>query len=211
MVTRLWIYVSIASIPALGYAVLILSLAVAEMISIKTNPKNQPNLSVVGQDPEFLVIFTISYGLEKRHQKMGRFVKQTAERKVLVSLLWLITIFASTWCTCMLTLVIMTWFEQSQEVAVVQSYVVVFALMAYSVNYYVYFTKNHAYRRVFLEQLEWVFPKRFFAGVYWNETRSQISVLPPPQRRSSPSAGTVSRVKQWKVGNAANSSIQRML
>ncbi|EYC42950.1 hypothetical protein Y032_0509g2717 [Ancylostoma ceylanicum] len=101
MVTRLWIYVSIASIPALGYAVLILSLAVAEMISIKTNPKIllcNPPLSMHPRVTNFwinwngfsnlgvLIIYVAVYAVvsnrEKRHQKMGRFVKQTAERKV---------------------------------------------------------------------------------------------------------------------------------
>ncbi|KIH47173.1 hypothetical protein ANCDUO_22771 [Ancylostoma duodenale] len=39
MVMRLWIYVGIASIPAMAYAVLILSMAIAEMVSKGTNPK----------------------------------------------------------------------------------------------------------------------------------------------------------------------------
>ncbi|EYC18550.1 hypothetical protein Y032_0027g1581 [Ancylostoma ceylanicum] len=228
-VARLWVYVGIASIPAVGYAVLVISLAVAEMVSRKTNPKillcNPPlsmhprvtnfwiawngfsnlgvliiyvavyvvvsnrespktsfsliQFQVVAKGSPFMEIekrnqilihsnnsFTAlgplatAYGLDKRHRKMGRFVKQSTERKILISLLWLMTFFASTWCTCNIILVIVAWFEQSQEVAAIQSYVVVFALMAYSGNYYVYFAKNHAYRRAFVEQLKWIFPKR---------------------------------------------------
>ncbi|RCN53390.1 hypothetical protein ANCCAN_00454 [Ancylostoma caninum] len=100
MVTRLWLYVSIASIPALAYAVLILSMAVAEMISKKSNPKIllcNPPLSMHPKVTNFwinwngfsnlavLIIYVAVYVVvssrEKRHRKMGRFVKQTAERK----------------------------------------------------------------------------------------------------------------------------------
>ncbi|EPB77086.1 hypothetical protein ANCCEY_03787 [Ancylostoma ceylanicum] len=176
-VARLWVYVGIASIPAVGYAVLVISLAVAEMVSRKTNPKillcNPPlsmhprvtnfwiawngfsNLGVLiiyvavyvvvsnrAKGSPFMEIekrnqilihsnnsFTAlgplatAYGLDKRHRKMGRFVKQSTERKILISLLWLMTFFASTWCTCNIILVIVAWFEQSQEVAAIQSYV----------------------------------------------------------------------------------------
>ncbi|EPB73060.1 hypothetical protein ANCCEY_07870 [Ancylostoma ceylanicum] len=255
MVTRLGVYVSIASIPAVVYAVLILSLAIAGMISMETNPRillcNPPlsvhpkvasfwinwngfsNLGVLviyvavyavvssREKPEesyvhccnifnFMLLghYTNAYGSDKRERKMGRIVMHSAERKVLISLLWLITVFASTWCTCNIILAIAAWFEQTQDVAAVQSYVVVFALMAYSVNYYVYFTKNHAYRRVFLEQLAWIFPKRFFNGIYWNETGSRVGALPSLR---TPAANVASRIERRNVGNGLNSSTPRRL
>ncbi|EYC42949.1 hypothetical protein Y032_0509g2716 [Ancylostoma ceylanicum] len=227
MVTRLGVYVSIASIPAVVYAVLILSLAIAGMISMETNPRIllcNPPLSVHPKVASFwinwngfsnlgvLVIYVAVYAVvssrDKRERKMGRIVMHSAERKVLISLLWLITVFASTWCTCNIILAIAAWFEQTQDVAAVQSYVVVFALMAYSVNYYVYFTKNHAYRRVFLEQLAWIFPKRFFNGIYWNETGSRVGALPSLR---TPAANVASRIERRNVGNGLNSSTPRRL
>ncbi|KAL6739794.1 hypothetical protein Aduo_013205 [Ancylostoma duodenale] len=168
MVMRLWIYVGIASIPAMAYAVLILSMAIAEMVSKGTNPKIllcNPPLSMHPRVTNFwinwngfsnrglLIIYVAVYVVvstrDKRHRDMGRFVKQTTERKVLNSLLWLITIFVSTWCAANISLVITAWFEpefiSSPVEAGCYQATVVFALMAYSVNYYVYFAINHAY------------------------------------------------------------------
>ncbi|RCN53388.1 hypothetical protein ANCCAN_00452 [Ancylostoma caninum] len=101
MVARLSIYVSIASIPAFAYAVLILCMAVVEMISDETNPKillcnpplsmhpnvanfwiNWNGFSNLGVLIIYVAVYVVVSNREKRHPTMGGFVNQTAERKV---------------------------------------------------------------------------------------------------------------------------------
>ncbi|RCN53385.1 hypothetical protein ANCCAN_00449 [Ancylostoma caninum] len=101
MVTRLWIYVGIASIPPVAYAVLILSMATVEMMSRRTNPKIllcNPPLSMDPRVTNFwinwngfsnlgvLIIYVAVYAVvsnrDKRRRKMGSLVKQTTDRKV---------------------------------------------------------------------------------------------------------------------------------
>ncbi|RCN53382.1 hypothetical protein ANCCAN_00446 [Ancylostoma caninum] len=90
--------------------------------------------------------------------------------------MWLVAIFTSTWCTCMLSQVIVSWMPPSDITIVVETYAVIFALMAYSVNYYVYFARNQTYRKVFLEQLGCLLPERFRTGTVWNYTQSYGSM-----------------------------------
>ncbi|EYC18542.1 hypothetical protein Y032_0027g1578 [Ancylostoma ceylanicum] len=98
-----------------------------------------------------------------------------------MSLMWLVAIFTSTWCTCMLSQVIVSWMPPSDITIVVKTYAVIFAMMAYSANYYVYFARNQTYRKVFLEQLGCLLPESFRNGNAWNCSQSYGSMRTPAQ------------------------------
>ncbi|RCN53384.1 hypothetical protein ANCCAN_00448 [Ancylostoma caninum] len=93
-----------------------------------------------------------------------------------MSLMWLVAIFSCTWCTCMLSQVIVSWMPPSDITIVVETYAVIFAMMAYSANYYVYFARNQTYRKVFLEQLGCLLPERFRNVTAWNASQSNGSM-----------------------------------
>ncbi|KAL6739796.1 hypothetical protein Aduo_013207 [Ancylostoma duodenale] len=228
MVARLWIYVSIASIPPVLYAALIISLNVEELFfgdsvnntviicnpPLSMDPKiasfwvNWNGFSNLGVLCIHFTIYLIVTKKEKKQLQLGRVVKDSSDKhdkkqdrnpppmrktlsvssisaqvkkaverkRVLISLMWLVAIFTSTWCTCMLSQVIVSWMPPSDITIVVETYAVIFALMAYSVNYYVYFARNQTYRKVFLEQLGCLLPERFRNGNVWNHTQSYGSM-----------------------------------
>ncbi|VDO63515.1 unnamed protein product [Heligmosomoides polygyrus] len=171
-------YVFILSLPAISYSIVYTGFATLHVIRDKSNPTillcNPPqvveqNLSKIWinwngfSNVGVLLVYLAIYIIIRRREKRLHIhiVQNNSQRKAFHSLLWLILVFASTWCTLMITLVVVSWMEPSLEVTVIQGYMVVFALMAYSANYYVYFAKNLMYRRIFLQQLKCLLPKRF--------------------------------------------------
>lgn len=90
----------------------------------------------------------ISIISDKRHRRLGKIVKESDERRVsdlitsecfqtilqykahlhniqsLSSLMWLVSIFVATWCTCMLSQVIVSWMEPSEVTIVAETYAV---------------------------------------------------------------------------------------
>ncbi|CAJ0601348.1 unnamed protein product [Cylicocyclus nassatus] len=115
-----------------------------------------------------LVVMAVHFGVyalvmkkEKKQLELGRVVNETNEKQALISLMWLVTIFAFTWCTCMLSQAVVSWMPKSELTLFVESYAFIFGMMAYSANYYVYFARNRSYRVVFLEQLGCLLPSKF--------------------------------------------------
>ncbi|KJH43884.1 hypothetical protein DICVIV_10092 [Dictyocaulus viviparus] len=109
----------------------------------------------------YFFIFLTVVIKDKRRRKLSIVVNETDEKRVFFSLMWLMTIFASTWCTCMLLQAIAFSMEPSYATVAVENYSLIFSLMGYSINYYVYFARNETYRRTFLQQLSCILPKRF--------------------------------------------------
>ncbi|VDP36723.1 unnamed protein product [Heligmosomoides polygyrus] len=132
-------------------------------------------------------IYTIISNSDKRHRRLGKIVKESDERRSLSSLMWLVSIFVATWCPCMLSQVIVSWMEPSEVTIVAETYAVIFALMSYSANYYVYFARNPTYRLVFMEQMQCFLPKRFHCTSKWDRaTQSYVSTCPMMKRGSTP-------------------------
>ncbi|KAK6030351.1 hypothetical protein OSTOST_03522 [Ostertagia ostertagi] len=197
MVIELWAYVMMASTPPIIYAVFILIINVVMMFRGEENPvvkfcnpsfAMEPlasgvwilwnafsNIMVLCMHISFYLVVRSKVATSAELRK--NFVPPD-EKRCILCLLILLTCFVCTWCTCMLSQAVVLWMQPSEATFAVQLYSVIFALMAYSMNFYVYFAKNHVYRKVFLEQLSCLVPTR-----YRSESSSDRSGSSQPSSR----------------------------
>ncbi|KAK6749577.1 hypothetical protein RB195_001908 [Necator americanus] len=240
MVIREWIYASVASIPPILYASLIITMNSLEVL-IGNKHNNtvvvcNPSLSMDSGVANFWVnwnafsnlgvlivyfsVYLLVMNKEKQQQKLGRVMTNAGEKqadkqqrqsfplrkslslnslnaqvkkavegkRTLISLMWLMAIFTLTWCTCMFSQGIVSWMPPSDIKIFVEAYSIIFAMMSYSVNYYVYFARNPTYRKAFLQQLACLLPKRIWnTNFLSNTTRTPRNVKAIAHSLSMPS------------------------
>ncbi|VDO27819.1 unnamed protein product, partial [Heligmosomoides polygyrus] len=142
---------------------------------------------------------------DKRNRELGRVVMHSEQKRVCLCMMCLTIAFVSTWGTCMLSQCIVTWMEPSLATKVVHAYSAIFAMMAYSMNYYVYIIRNEKYRRAFLEQLSCVLPERLHPSPSIS-SRGALSSHPTFVRNSSHGSGPPSFHAHYQQRHGAGDS-----
>ncbi|KAK5982636.1 hypothetical protein GCK32_003198 [Trichostrongylus colubriformis] len=180
MVIGLRVYVLVASIPPILYAAFILSINVFMIYRSEDDPKVKYCNPVLSLEPLakdiwtywniFLIIivlcmqaaiYLILRAKDASSTQLGKNVNQNDDKNRVPCILVLMSTFTCTWGTFMLSQAAVSWMQSSEATVVIQTYSVIFALMTYSMNFYIYFAKHDAYREAFLEQWLQLMPARY--------------------------------------------------
>uniref|UniRef100_A0A158PAY9 G protein-coupled receptor n=1 Tax=Angiostrongylus cantonensis TaxID=6313 RepID=A0A158PAY9_ANGCA len=147
MIARLWVYVLTASLPPILYAVCITTLNVIETVGSEDNPR--------------ITLCTLSLSIDPSLKRLWVYWNGLSNLTVFFILFGtLATVVVKEKRRVRLN----TTVKESNEKRMI------FALMAYSMNYYVCFARDSTYRQAFLEQLSCVLPERLNSFPYGDST-----------------------------------------